>query len=401
MRGLSRETQPLLEGFRVLARMLPRVDGARTVALSLAAVAVAFAQVAIGVVTGVLIGRVVQNRSVTGWTLGLILALPALLLLLQVGQLAGTSVGQTLKRKVDGDLRARVLDLSLSPAGVAHLEDPQLRTLYGAARNLSPFSFTPGDAAVQLTAGLAVRLQPVLAAAVLAWFEPWLAAGSLLVWAFAQLLFIVITIRLVLGAATSMAAPDLVYLRDLVQEPAAAKEVRVFGLAHWFTDRYRTRTTERIALSLEKRRGNSRSYLRAGSVLGVGLAGGLTWIGLQHADGVLSTGATAICVFALLNIFFVPNLLPDVPIMFGVFRGRCSGAGRERRAARADRRRPGPCSGRLPKPAPGERGVHLPRLRRACALGPRPRDSGGAAARDRRAQRRRQDDPGKAPVPAL
>jgi ATP-binding cassette subfamily B protein len=298
---------------------MPRIDRRRTIALIVSAVVAAAAQVAIGVTTGLLIGRVVKDPSVSGTTLGLVLALPALLLLLQVGQLAGMSLGQVLKRKIDGDLRRRVLHISMSPAGIAHLEDPELLRLYGAARNLSPFTFTPGDAAVQLTPGLIVRFQPLFAAAVLAWFEPWLAVAGLVVWAFAQLLFVVMTIRLVMGAATSNAPPDLVYLRDLVQEPNAAKEVRVFGLAPWLTGRYRVRTTDRITQSLEMRRGHNWSYLRGGAVLGVGLAGCLAWIGVQYADRALSTGATAICVFAALNIFFVPGLLPDVPVMFGVF----------------------------------------------------------------------------------
>ena len=319
MRALLRETRPLLNGFRILARTLPRVDRWRTVALLLSAVVAAGAQVAIGVTTGTLIGRVAKDPSVSGLTLGLVLALPGLLLVLQISQLAGMSFGQVLKRKIDGDLRRRVLRMSMSPAGIGHLEDPELLALYGAARNLSPFTFTPGDAAVQLPAGLIVRLQPVFAAAVLAWFEPVLAVGALVVWAVAQLMFVVMTIRLVMGAATANAPPDLIYLRDLVQEPNAAKELRVFGLAPWLNGRYRARTTARIAQSLDMRKGHNLSYLRGGAVLGVGLAGSLAWVGIRYADHALSTGATAICVFAALNIFFVPGLLPDVPVMFGVF----------------------------------------------------------------------------------
>ena len=313
MRALLRETKPLLDGFRILARTLPRIDRVRTAGVVSAAIVVAVAQVGLGVTTGTLIGRVSSDPTVAGWTLALLLMLPFELLILQVAQLAGLSVGQSLKRKVDADLRQRVLTMSLEPVGIAHLEDPEAQALFGAARNLSPFSFTPGDAAMQLATGLTIRLQP------LAWFEPLLAIGCVALWALSQLLFIVINVRLVMGAATAMAAPDLIYLRDLVQEPAAAKEMRVFGLGHFFSDRFRQRTLERIALSLEQRRGHARSYLRAGSVLGVGLAGSFSWLGLQHADGVLSTGATAICVFSVLNILFVPAFFPDIPVMFGVF----------------------------------------------------------------------------------
>ena len=64
----------------------------------------------------------------------------------------------------------------------------------------------------------------------------------------------------------------------------------MFGLSHFFSDRFRQRTLERIALSLENRRGHVSSYLRAGGVLGIGLAGSLVRIGLQHTDGALDTG---------------------------------------------------------------------------------------------------------------
>ena len=174
LRALLRETRPLANGFRILARTLPRIDRGRSAALLVSTVVAAGG-------TGRHRGddrdcssgassRTRRSRGRRSW---LILALPALLLLLQIGQLAGTSIGQVLKRKIDGDLRRRVLRLSMSPAGVAHLEDPELLSLYGAARNLSPFTFTPGDAAVQLTgrahgpACSRCSRRPVLA-----WFEP-------------------------------------------------------------------------------------------------------------------------------------------------------------------------------------------------------------------------------------
>ena len=61
--------------------------------------------------------------------------------------------------------------------------------------------------------------------------------------------------------------------------------------------------------------------------------------GLAIRDGALSTGATAICVFAALNIFFVPGLLPDVPVMFGVFAVDAVEAAEKAVAAGAFRRR--------------------------------------------------------------
>ncbi len=316
---LVQETRPVRAGARVLARLLPQVDRRRTALVVLSAVVIAAASVAGGVVTGVLIGRVVAGDPVEGSTVGLVIAIPFLLLLAEAGRLVGTTVGQTLQRRVDGSLRRRVLALSLEPAGVAHLEDPELLGLQSAARNLSPFSFTPGDAATQLSIGLSVRLQPLLATLVLAWFRPLLAICVLAVWTVGHMLFMVATIRLVMGAATTMSAPDIDYLRDLVQGPAAAKEVRVFGLGGWLGGRYLTRTRERMALSLAHRTGDLRSYIVAGAVLGGGLAAGLTWVGLEATRSDLSVTATAVCIFALLAIFNAPYLFPDVPVVFGTF----------------------------------------------------------------------------------
>ena len=319
MRKLWRDAAPLRNGARILLRLFPEVDATRTVVVAFTALLMAGAQVGIGVVTGVLIARVVDGGTVEGTTVVLVVALPVLLLLIEVGRLVGLTVGQTLKRRVDGALRRRVLALSLGPPGLAHLEDPELLALHGAARNLSPFTFTPGDAAVPMTWGLAVRLQPLLALLVLAWFVPLLAVLALVVWALAQLYLVVVTIRLVLGAASSMMAPEVVYLRDLVQTGPAAKETRVFGLAPWFGGRFLDLTRERMLFSLAQREGQVRSYLRGGLLLGLGAGGGLLWVGLAGASGRLGVQATAISVFAVLNVFFVPSLLPDVPVVFGSF----------------------------------------------------------------------------------
>lgn len=312
-------TRPLRDGAKVVARLLPRIDRRLTAVVVAAAVVIAGAQVAAGVVTGLLIGEVADGRRAEGRALALVVVLPLVLLLGEAARMTGATAGQVLKRRVDLSLRRRVLALSLDPVGVAHLEDAELQALQASARNLSPFTFTPGDAAVELSTGLSVRIQPVLAAAVLARYEPVLAVLVLAGWAVAHLLFIGVTVRLVLGAATTISSPTEVYLRELVQTPAAAKELRVFGLGGWLGGRSLALARERQARSLALRTGQVRSYLVAGAALGAGLFVGLGWIGLAATRGHLGLTATAICVFALFGIFSVPNLFPDVPVMFGTF----------------------------------------------------------------------------------
>lgn len=332
--GIFDRTRPLRDGAAALARLLPKVDPLRTAVVVGAAVVVSGAHVAVVVVTGILIGRVAEGRPIDGSTVALVVALPMVLLTAEAGRLIGTTVGQALKRRVDLSLRRRVLALSLEPPGIAHLEDPELQALQGAARNLSPFSFTPGDAAVELTTGLSVRIQPVLAVLVIAWFQPVVALICLMVWAIAHLLFIDVTIRLVLGAASTMSSPEIVYLRELVQGPAAAKEVRVFGLGGWLGGRFLSLTRARMALSLAQRTGDVRRYLRAGGVLGLGLFGGLVWIGVVSTRSDMGATAAAVCVIALFGLFSAPNLFPDVPVMFGTFSvGAVEAAERATRAA--------------------------------------------------------------------
>lgn len=343
-------TRPLRDGAKALARLLPRVDRARTAIVVGAAVVVAAAQVASGVVTGVLIGAVADGDRIEGHVVVLVVAVPALLLLAEAARLIGSTTGQSLKRRVDLSLRRRVLALSLEPSGIAHLEDPELRALQSGARNLSPFSFTPGDAAVELTTGIAVRLQPMLAVVVLAWFAPVLAVLAFAVWAIAHLLFVNNTVRLVMGAATTMSSPEMIYLRDLVQGPGAAKEVRVFGLGGWLGGRFLALTRERMDRSLQQRTGDLRRHLRSGGVLGGGLFGGLVWVGVLATRDDLSLTATAICTFALLSVFTVPNLFPDVPVMFGTFAVGAVEAAEQGAARAADRA--AIATAATPQPAP-------------------------------------------------
>jgi hypothetical protein len=81
MPGPWREVRPLLDGFRVLARLLPQVDRRRSLTVVCAAALVAVSQVGVGVATGTLIGRVLRAGPLEGWSYGLVVALPGMLFL--------------------------------------------------------------------------------------------------------------------------------------------------------------------------------------------------------------------------------------------------------------------------------------------------------------------------------
>jgi ATP-binding cassette subfamily B protein len=220
---------------------------------------------------------------------------------------------------VDVELRVRALGASLTPAGISHLEDPELRAVFGSTRNLSPFAFTPGDAAQNLPFSLAMRLQTVFALVVVATYEPLLALVALVLWLVVQLLLVANVIGTTASSAIGILPEEVQYYRELVLSRGPAQEVRIFGLAGWLSSRFTTAAHERLVSARIARKGRWRSYVAAATLSGVGLAGGFLWVGTQGADGALSITGVAVVAAMVLRIFTVPNVIADVPIAYGMF----------------------------------------------------------------------------------
>jgi ATP-binding cassette subfamily B protein len=300
---------------------MPRVSAPLTVAATALTVVVGTAPVALSVVSAHLVSESLDAHGTTvpSSTLWLVLGIAVLLMVQEASRQALSYVARTLSRRVDVDLRCRALRASLSPIGISHLEDPAVRDIFGSTRNLSPFAFTPGDAAMNLPFSAAMRLTSLLALVVIAFYEPLMAVFALVVWLVVQALVVGNVVGTVASTAIGMLGENILYYRDLVLASAAAHEVRIFGLGGWLTQRFAAAARERMESAREARRGHWRTYVAAATVSGIGLAGGLLWIGLEGVDGTVTLTGVAVVASLLLRVFTVPNTIADVPIAYGMF----------------------------------------------------------------------------------
>ena len=146
-------------------------------------------------------------------------------------------VGDQLGIRVRGAVFRRALDASLRPTTVAHLEMPRLRDLI--SRATAPGQYGPRSATRGLVNQWSSRLAGVGSVALLAAWHWW--AGTLLLAAVVHQLRRMQGTHLDLVKAHFRQTQTLRrsdYLRDLLLEPAAAKETRIFGLGPWFVGRF-------------------------------------------------------------------------------------------------------------------------------------------------------------------
>lgn len=181
------------------------------------------------------------------------------------------ALGGMLARRVQRRTYRRSMAAALQPRTIAHLEDPDLLDLVGAATILTPSG--PGGAVRALLAQ-ARRLLAALAALVLvAHFHWWLALVLLVAELYLLRSNRAMYNQLIRFRVLHM--PSLrraVYLRGLAMNPDAAKETRVFGLGGWVVERFRGAWLGAMTEVWGQRRGNARRLvLTMLPVLGVQL----------------------------------------------------------------------------------------------------------------------------------
>lgn len=254
------------------------------------------------VLVGAAVGEIPHGASaVVPWAL----AAGAVFVGMQTaGQLRQTG-GEVLGQRLGTHLRDRAL-AACAIAGLDHLDTPESRddlaVVSGAARGLPLDRATMGLAEV-VTAGLGT----VGALVVLLWFHVWVALGLTLVWAGARL---VVTrenhrrMELLFGQATQLRRAE--YLRRLAVRPAAAKEVRVFGLGDWLLGRLHEAWTASVGRTWDARRPGSRRVLLLSAGLLTVYAAVFVLLARQAAAGDVSPAAFAVFFQALVataNVF--------------------------------------------------------------------------------------------------
>ncbi len=182
----------------------------------------------------------------------------------------GSALGTACDSRVTGDIQRRLLGVVGGPVGTAHLEDPAVLDRLARAEG-SLTGFFPGSAPVTWVGVLSNRLSGLIGCAVLAWYQWWVGPGLFVMWCVVRR----VMLRAVVRQATELRGQTTTlrrawYFIGVGSKARDAKEVRVFGLADFVADRYRTAQSATISAGVE---GLRRVHVRAVCCWSVVLAG--------------------------------------------------------------------------------------------------------------------------------
>jgi ATP-binding cassette subfamily B protein len=225
-----------------------------------------------------------------------------------------------LGRRVDVHFRQRVIACVTSPVGTAHLEDPATSDKISAVQGLASPGNTPGGAIIGYTSLLSVKLAAFGSILILCRFQWWLglavAVGAM-----------VIRRRILQTWFTSSRTlstnlPGLrrsQYLRDLVLEPRAAKEHRLFALGHLLLARHRQSWTDALEPVWRKRQSTLRHMVMVDLAVLTVAALAIIPIVSSLVAGEISPGTAVVLGGALAVIVPLGGFVPDAdfPIRYG------------------------------------------------------------------------------------
>ena len=223
-------------GLLRLVRVFVGIDRRLTVGVVALGIAGGSLLPAFTIATGALAGRLRDGGSATGQ----VVAIGVLFTVQRLLDPITVELSSMLMRKVDEALTQRVMRAMAGPPGLAHVEDP---TVLDAAQQAQGAlsGWTPGQAALQLPFLVKRRLWCIASLAIVGtyrwWLAPLLALAFWAVFRFAKRHNDEVT-EVMHGNADKLRRAY--YLRTLALTHTVAKETRVFGLAPWFVDRYRT-----------------------------------------------------------------------------------------------------------------------------------------------------------------
>jgi ATP-binding cassette subfamily B protein len=236
-----------------------------------------------------------------------------------------SALGELMARRVDGRVYQRLVAASLQSTGIGPLEDQKLLdSLNQAVQNLE-FGFrTPGIACAALLALVARYTQLIGYALVVGLVFSWPAAAALV---FTTMVFRRGN-RGGLRTYGSLFNRNLGTLRETQYylttslRATAAKEIRVFGLAGWLLDKYRSLRMSMIEkIWAERRRIYFVPYLWY-TALGLVVTGAvLAALGQAGASGALTLTQLALALQAVLAAVRLGESFPeaDTQTQFGMF----------------------------------------------------------------------------------
>jgi ATP-binding cassette subfamily B protein len=314
---MARLTPAALGRFQIVT-LIPQVHLPLAVCLAVLVVVSAVLPVAFTLASGQLIGAIPGAMSGGFESPAGQLALHALTLAgaAFVGQrIAGPVrgvVAEFLGQELERHLEARVMRAVNRPPGIEHLEDPAVLDCITSAREPGAGGWRPGEALVALATVLPRWLQSVSFAILLATFSWVVGAGLFAAYAYVSHVHrreYLRTTRAVSGQTASVRRAA--YFRDLALDPAAAKEVRIYGLGGWLADRFSSEWLRAMTPVWQERRlwGTAPCYATGFLAVAHGLAFG--YLGWSGVLGALDLTSLAIFVGALGGIGSVMNVSSD------------------------------------------------------------------------------------------
>jgi ABC-type multidrug transport system fused ATPase/permease subunit len=283
--------RPATRFFLVITRSVPGFAAAWWLLL----LARALVPAALAIATGLLVGRVQDAGSLTGP----LVVFGIVFVVSQVAPPLHQVVGALLGHHVSSVLNDRLMAATLGPDGVGHLERGDLTNDLTTARDFDlgwtgPPMFMNMDFIAQ---GLVMLLGGIASALVLAGFTWWAPLLMLLAWGSTHWLLRESGVwrdRNTDEVKTARRHTDYAY--DLATQPAAAKEVRLFGLAPWLLERFTRHRLHLHQLQYDATRLRERSL--AGALVIVLVANALLFGVLAHEGYAGRLGLSAVVTYA-------------------------------------------------------------------------------------------------------
>jgi len=235
------------------------------------------------------------------------------------------ALGELAARRIDGRVIGRLIGASLKSTGIGTLEDQRLlNDLTQVATTIETAFRTTGLACAGLLALVARYTQLVGCVILVGWvFSPLAGAGLLL----ATMVFRKgqrggLRTYGKLFAGNIALRREGRYYRSVAMRPDAGKEIRVFGLAGWLSERYRALQMELLAkVWAERRRIYFRPYL-VYTAFGLAVAAvSIAALGHAAATGVITLTELALGLQAALAALRLGEHYPeaDTQTQFGMF----------------------------------------------------------------------------------
>lgn len=305
-------------------RLLPSASKPLSAAVAAGVVLTAAVPAALALASGALVGSV--QAVIADGLEGpagrrMVVAVVAVALLFVASQVATPAlrvVADSLGRRLDGQLRLRVMGATSAPAGIAHLEDPDILDQVAVAQGVGTSQVTPREAMVGLASVSSIILASAGSAVVLAGFRWWLALALLVTFVGMHGLLsanLAETVGALRGHARRFRRTS--YFRDLALTPAAAKELRVFGLRSWVGERFGADWHRAMAqFWVDRRKGRWLGPIYALLTL-VAQGGAYALLGRAAASGEISLGELTAFATAVAGVAAVPIGIDDINISHG------------------------------------------------------------------------------------